>query len=181
MPWRAWWWEKYIFICLPLFVPRVRGSLDNARDDGTRSGIFTRKDDLPRRFFATLWMTGLCSRWCFLRIVISTKRSAWRNPLRRSSGYPIHLIYHIFPQWIRFLIYSLFRIFSKQFGNPSFHTPTLSSISLNIFIPSILIYRCYSMLYLTFLSSMFSNWSNYGEKNRKKTITKRDTLNGVSR
>ena len=30
---------------------RLRGSLDFARDDGTRSGIFTRKDDLSRRFF----------------------------------------------------------------------------------------------------------------------------------
>ena len=28
---------------------RLRGSLDFARDDGTRSGIFTRKDDLSRR------------------------------------------------------------------------------------------------------------------------------------
>ena len=34
MPWRAWWWEKYIFLCLSLFVPQVRGSLDYARDDG---------------------------------------------------------------------------------------------------------------------------------------------------
>ena len=30
----------------------LRGSLDCARDDGTRSGIFIRKDDLSRRFFA---------------------------------------------------------------------------------------------------------------------------------
>ena len=37
-------------------------------------------------FFQTLWMTGLRSRWRFLRIVISYKRSAWRNPLRRSKA-----------------------------------------------------------------------------------------------
>ena len=28
------WWKKYIFLCLSLFVPQVRGSLDYARDDG---------------------------------------------------------------------------------------------------------------------------------------------------
>ena len=27
--------KKYIFLCLPLFVPLIRGSLDYARDDGT--------------------------------------------------------------------------------------------------------------------------------------------------
>ena len=42
----------------PLFVPQVRGSLDFARDD------------------------------VFWGIVISTKRSAWRNPLMRSSTTP---------------------------------------------------------------------------------------------
>ena len=29
------WWKKYIFLCLSLFVPQARGSLDYARDDGT--------------------------------------------------------------------------------------------------------------------------------------------------
>ncbi|MBR2984353.1 MAG: hypothetical protein IKC60_02485, partial [Clostridia bacterium] len=38
------------FLCFSLFVPQIRGSLDYARDDGA-----------------------------FL-VVISTKRSAWRNP-----------------------------------------------------------------------------------------------------
>ena len=44
--------------------------------------------NLPRRFFATLWMTRLRSRWRYsFLVVISYKRSAWRNPLRRSSGF----------------------------------------------------------------------------------------------
>ena len=33
-------WKKYIFLYLPLFVPLIRGSLDNARDDGTQSVVF---------------------------------------------------------------------------------------------------------------------------------------------
>ena len=32
--------KSVYFLCLPLFVPLVRGSLDNARDDGTRSVVF---------------------------------------------------------------------------------------------------------------------------------------------
>ena len=61
--------------------------------------FFTRKDDLSRRFFGFFkpseWHASLRSEWqdCarddvfFGGIVISTKHSAWRNPLRRSSGY----------------------------------------------------------------------------------------------
>ena len=52
----------------PLFVPHARGSLDFARDDVL---FFTEK--------------GTREDVVFL-VVISTKRSAWRNPPRRSSN-----------------------------------------------------------------------------------------------
>ena len=87
----ALWREKYIFLCLPLFVPLIRGSLDYARDDGTRSVVFY-KEGRPfqeiLRVIQTLWMTGLRWRWRFFwgGIVISTKWNAWRNPLRRSKA-----------------------------------------------------------------------------------------------
>ena len=51
----------------PLFVPRFRGSLDFARDDVL---FFTEK--------------GTREDVVYL-VVISTKRSAWRDPLRRSG------------------------------------------------------------------------------------------------
>ena len=42
---------KFLLFYFYQFSTSVRGSLDSARDDGTRSDIFTRKDDLSRRFF----------------------------------------------------------------------------------------------------------------------------------
>ena len=39
-------WESVQFLCLPLFVPLIRGSLDFARDDGT---LFSRHFDQVKR------------------------------------------------------------------------------------------------------------------------------------
>ena len=118
-------WESIQFLCLSLFVPQVRGSLDYARDDGT--------------FFVVISTSPN-------HAVISTKRSAWRNPLRRSSTYPPLSFYPHKLLGLCFLIYSfnflhcttfsythlsLFHPSTKQFSNPTLcfllHLPTLSS------------------------------------------------------
>ena len=65
-------WESILSFS-PLFVPQVRGSLDFARDDGAFSH-WKKTRVLKMTFF-----------WG--EIVISTKWNAWRNPLRRSSGF----------------------------------------------------------------------------------------------
>ena len=98
---------KFLLFYFYQFSTSVMGSLDSARDDGTRSDIFTRKDDLSRRFFGFFKP----SEWqdfgwddVFL-VVISTKWNAWRNPLRRSKATQwnpsltgeIHCVDEIFP------------------------------------------------------------------------------------
>ena len=118
---------------------RFRGSLDNARDDGA--------------FF----------------VVISTKRSAWRNPLRRSSNYPPPLLFYPHKlQRLCFLVHSFNFLQSLFFFltlaipyyqhlsegaihalifSPTHHTRSLSLYPLFL-ISFLFTYRCYNMLYL---------------------------------
>ena len=53
--------RKYKFLCLPLFVPLTRGSLDYARDDGTRSVVFY-KDKRPFREILRVFSNPLNDR-----------------------------------------------------------------------------------------------------------------------
>ena len=54
-------WESIQFLCLSLFVPQVRGSLDYARDDGTTLRVDTRVDINPLQDFRYTQKRSICA------------------------------------------------------------------------------------------------------------------------
>ena len=54
-------WESVYFLCLSLFVPQVRGSLDFARDDGTTLRVDTRVDINPLQDFRYTLKRSICA------------------------------------------------------------------------------------------------------------------------
>ena len=138
-------WESIQFLCLSLFVPQVRGSLNYARDDV---------------FFVVISTSPN-------HAVISTKCNAWRNPLMRSCTYPPLSFYPHKLQRLCFLISRLtfsitplshiltYPYFPKALSNsaiqPSVFSPTSQLSLLIVFILFLFIYRCYNMLYLMIL------------------------------
>ena len=117
--------------------------------------FFTRKDDHSRRFFATLWMTGLRLRWHFLgdrhfdqvqRVEKSPKAKQYYTTTLvlsalLSNGFSIwlHLIYPCSLQWI-----APFSLLTHTTHNPPLSTASPPSF----FYLFSFIYRCYNMLYL---------------------------------